>query len=131
MKKALLCAVIGAAVAPCAFAQEKGFYAGLSLGQSKFKDACGSEPEVSVTSCKDNDTAWKIFGGYQFTPNLALELGYNDFGKAKGSANFAFANVPFPGTKDRSVGSKRIIDSCPTSSNASMSREERPGDDGW
>lgn len=100
MKKKVLCAVLGAALAPCAFAQDaaKGFYAGISLGQSKFKDACSSDPEARVTSCRDHDTAWKIFGGYQFTPNLALEVGYNDFGKAKGSATFAFANIPFPGT---------------------------------
>jgi OOP family OmpA-OmpF porin len=102
MRKTVLCALLGAALVPCgsALAQDaaKGFYAGISLGQSKFKDACSSEPEVTVTSCKDNDTAWKLFGGYQFTPNLAVEFGYNDFGKAKGTATFAFANIPAPGT---------------------------------
>jgi OOP family OmpA-OmpF porin len=101
MKKTVLCAVLGAALAPCgtAFAQDetKGFYAGISLGQSKFKGACDSEAGVAVSNCKDTDTAWKIFGGYQFTPNLAVELGYNDFGRISGDATLTFGGSTFTG----------------------------------
>jgi OOP family OmpA-OmpF porin len=33
-------------------------------------------------SCDDKDTGWKLFVGYQFTPNFAIEGGYTDLGKA-------------------------------------------------
>ncbi|HYL26144.1 MAG TPA: outer membrane beta-barrel protein [Burkholderiales bacterium] len=101
MKRTVLCAVLGAALAPCgyAFAQDeaKGFYAGLSIGQSKFPGACDSEAGVTLSNCKDTDTAWKIFGGYQFTPNLALELGYNDFGRISSDATVTMGGTTFTG----------------------------------
>lgn len=101
MKKTVLCAVLGAALVPCgqAFAQDetKGFYAGISAGQSKFKGACDSDSGVAVSNCKDTDTAWKIFGGYQFTPNLAVELGYNDFGRISGDATVSLGGSTFAG----------------------------------
>ncbi len=101
MKKTVLCAVLGAALAPCgsAFAQDstKGFYAGLSIGQSKFKGACDSKAGVTLSNCKDSDTAWKIFGGYQFTPNLAVELGYNDFGRISSDAVVTMGGSTFAG----------------------------------
>ena len=101
MKKKLLCAVLGAALAPCghAFAQDaaKGFYAGLSLGQAKAKGACDSDASVTVSNCNDSDTSWKIFGGYQFTPNFALELGYNDFGRVSGDATAVLGGSTFTG----------------------------------
>jgi OOP family OmpA-OmpF porin len=101
MKKKVLCAVLGAALAACghAFAQDetKGFYAGVSAGQSKFKGACDSDSGVAISNCKDTDTAWKIFGGYQFTPNLAVELGYNDFGRISGDATLTLGGSGFTG----------------------------------
>ena len=39
----------------------------------------------AVISCDDKDTAWKVFGGYQFTPNFAAEIGYSKLGKFKAS----------------------------------------------
>ncbi|TMH39830.1 MAG: hypothetical protein E6H54_20375 [Betaproteobacteria bacterium] len=52
-------------------------YVGGSIGQSKFKADCGS------FSCDKNDTSFRLFGGYQFTRNIAAELGYADLGKLK------------------------------------------------
>ena len=63
-----------------AAAQDAGFYAGLSLGQSKADDACTGVSGPGV-SCDDKDTAWKILGGYQFNRNFAVELGYTDLGE--------------------------------------------------
>jgi OOP family OmpA-OmpF porin len=101
MKRTVLCAVLGAALAPCsyAFAQDatKGFYAGLSIGQSKFPGACDSSSGVTLSNCKDTDTAWKIFGGYQFNPYLAVELGYNDFGRISSDATVSMAGSTFAG----------------------------------
>ena len=61
------------------------------FNQSKLKDACTDLP--SGLSCSDTDTAWKIFGGYQFSRYFAAELGYNDFGKATASGVISGVNV--------------------------------------
>jgi OOP family OmpA-OmpF porin len=84
MKTKAVIAVLGLAAAAFALpasAQMRmsSAYAGFGLGQSKFKDACSG-----ISGCDDKDTAFKIFGGYQFNPNIAAELGYNDLGKASG-----------------------------------------------
>jgi OOP family OmpA-OmpF porin len=61
------------------------FYVGGSLGQSKFKNSCTGLP--AGFSCDEKDTAWRILGGYQFTPNIAAELGYHNFGETKASSS--------------------------------------------
>jgi OOP family OmpA-OmpF porin len=78
-------AAVLSCAAPGAFAQDAGFYVGGALGQSSFKDACGGDPTLLVLSCDDKDSAWKIFGGYQFNKNFGAEVGYVDLGKATGS----------------------------------------------
>src|SRR5947207_8518941 len=59
------------------------FYVGATVGQSKFKDSCTGLP--AGFSCDEKDTAWRILGGYQFSPNFAAELGYHNFGETKAS----------------------------------------------
>ena len=82
--KALLAgaAVTGCLAAGAAWSQDKGPYIGGSLGRSDMKDACEG---VSI-SCDKTDKAWKIFGGYQFNRNLAVELGYHNLGEVKATA---------------------------------------------
>jgi len=70
-----------------ALAQDQGFYAGLTLGQSKQKDACDGVSALGA-SCDDKDTAWRILGGYQFNKHLAVELGYTDVGEVSASGAF-------------------------------------------
>ena len=58
-------------ISPLAIAaDEAGPYIGVGIGQTKVKDLC-NEPGLILTSCKDTDTAFKIFGGYEFTKNWA------------------------------------------------------------
>lgn len=69
-----------------------GWYGGIGAGQSKFKDAdSGNQFEsdlaasgitASGTSVDDKDTGWKLFAGYQFHKNFALEGAFIDLGKA-------------------------------------------------
>ncbi|HEU4923406.1 MAG TPA: outer membrane beta-barrel protein, partial [Burkholderiales bacterium] len=54
------------------------------------------------TSCDDKDTAWKILGGYRFTRNLAVEVGYTDFGEQ--SASRPAGTVTFEATALEVVG---------------------------
>lgn len=84
MKKAWI-AVLGLAAAALALpasaqrVDASNAYLGVSLGQAKYGDVCSG---LSGFTCDDKDTAFRIFGGYQFTPNLAVELGYADLGSA-------------------------------------------------
>ncbi len=89
MKTNLSIALIGLAAAmgtsTLAKAQdvETRGYIGASIGQSKFKDACIGLPAAGfVGSCDQKDTAWKVFGGYQFNRHIGVELGYTDLGEA-------------------------------------------------
>jgi OmpA-OmpF porin, OOP family len=89
-----LLAVAGMAVSSVSMAQatqDRGWYAGVSMGQSEIKDGCtGVAPGIS---CDDKDTAWKIFGGYQLNRNFSAELGYSNLGEAKASAGGVNASV--------------------------------------
>lgn len=101
-KKQVARSALGAAlilaftVAPGAFAaDEKGWYMGGSVGQSKVSIDKGAT-EAAFTSggfatasatSDETDTAWKLFGGYQFTKNWAVEIAYVDLGTA--SVNIA------------------------------------------
>lgn len=66
--------------------QDTGFYVGGAVGEAKAKDACTGLGGVGfVGGCDDKDTAWKLFGGYQFNHYLGAELGYVDLGKFSAS----------------------------------------------
>lgn len=62
-------------------AQAEG-YIGAGVGESKAKDISS----LPGGSTDDTDTAWKVYGGYMFHPNVGVELSYIDFGKFTGSA---------------------------------------------
>jgi len=62
-------------------------YIGGSIGQSKFKGDC------APVDCDKNDTAFRLFGGYQFNRNIAVELGYADLGKVSVSVPGFSASV--------------------------------------
>lgn len=79
-----------------AHAQKGNFYAGASLGQSIFKEFCVSDP--SVLTCDDKDTAWKLFGGYRFTPHVAIEGSYFDWGEVSGTVTPGPRVVPLSQT---------------------------------
>lgn len=60
---------------------ENGFYGGASIGQSTI-DAC-----EGVTNCDDEDTSWKVFGGWKMNSNIAFEAAWVDFGEISGSVD--------------------------------------------
>ena len=75
MKKHVLLAAAALALSGAASAQT---YATVSFGSSNIKlDCAGAEV------CDKSDAAFKLLGGYKFTPNVAAEVGYMSFGKAK------------------------------------------------
>lgn len=78
MKVQVLTALAALTLSTAASAQ---LYGVGSVGLSRFDTDCSG-----TASCDKSDTAFKLMGGYKFTPTIAVEVGYFDFGKAKGSA---------------------------------------------
>ena len=96
MKSKSSAMMVAAALALCALpaaAQERGFYAGLSVGQSTANGACDGIGGAGV-SCDDSSNTWKLFGGYQVNRHFAAELGYSDqLAKASASGPGGTAQV--------------------------------------
>jgi OOP family OmpA-OmpF porin len=66
-----------ALTAACGVAAAQG-YAGALIGIGKMSvDGC-----TSGLSCDGSDTAFKVYGGYEVAPNIAIEVGYTSFGEA-------------------------------------------------
>ncbi|WP_158134222.1 outer membrane beta-barrel protein [Vibrio navarrensis] len=77
----LLVGLILAGQAPLALAinQSGQFYVGGKAGLTLFSDQCGA----SYLDCDEHSEGFGVYGGYQATDWLALELGYDALGKAK------------------------------------------------
>jgi len=83
---------------PYAVAADPGWYGGFNVGRSKAHlDEAGiatrlQGPALATTSISsdDRDTGYKLFGGYQFNRNFALEGGYFDLGE------FSFSTTTVP-----------------------------------
>ena len=87
MKKtaiALVVAGLAAASVAQAAPQENTFYAGAKAGQASFHDGI----KDNLGSYHRNSVTYGVFGGYQILNRdnlgLAVELGYDDFGRVKG-----------------------------------------------
>ena len=90
--------LMAASAAP-SFAQEGGYYyGGLSVGKSQARideeritaSLLASGLTTTGMSKDQRDTAFKLFGGYQFNRNFGLEAGYFNLGK------FGFSSTTTP-----------------------------------
>ena len=88
-----------AASAASSFAQEGGYYyGGLSVGQSRAKideeritaNLLGAGLATTSMARDESSAAFKLFGGYQFNRNFAVEGGYFNLGK------FGFTSTTVP-----------------------------------
>lgn len=77
-----------ACMPPVLAADEPGFYLGGAIGQMSLDDdgVC-----ALMTSCETEDTGFKLFGGYRFNRNFALEAGYANLGETR-AAHIAIGN---------------------------------------
>jgi OOP family OmpA-OmpF porin len=82
--------LLGLSLAGTAHAQDAAYsYFGLGVGQSHSQlnqmdttnSLLGAGNGASLQDNEQQDTAYKIFGGYQFNRNFALEAGYFNLGK--------------------------------------------------
>ncbi|CBY81237.1 hypothetical protein AO053_09545 [Haemophilus influenzae biotype aegyptius] len=91
MKKtaiALVVAGLAAASVAQAAPQENTFYAGVKAGQASFHNGVRAQARKHDAGYHRNSFTYGVFGGYQILNQnnlgLAVELGYDDFGRAKG-----------------------------------------------
>ncbi len=95
-------ALLGLTIAPAA-AQSTGFYVGGGIGITSI-DVCGDLTALGATSCDDEDTGFKIFGGYNVNQNLAVEVGYVDLGEITASGGGATVRADIDGFQVAAVG---------------------------
>jgi OOP family OmpA-OmpF porin len=74
---------------------QKGWYIGGSAGASRIDDDIAMGGLITSGTVDGSTTGFKIFGGYQFFDNFALDLALVDLGKAKYSGTFF--NTPVTG----------------------------------
>ncbi len=86
MKKTIIALSIAGFVASVQAApQANTFYAGAKAGWASFHDGLNQfENSTAKTGTVRNSVAYGIFGGYQITDHVAVELGSEYFGQAKG-----------------------------------------------
>ena len=91
-------AALAVIASPFAAADDTGWYGGVSVGQSSAKiddaritsDVLGRGFATTSINDDDRDTGYKLFGGYRFNKNFALEGGYFDLGR------FGFTSTTVP-----------------------------------
>lgn len=81
MKKQFFVLIGALTLSMAASAQQ--MYGTVGFGQSNTNVDC-----EGTTTCDRSGTAFKLMGGYKFAPNMAAELGYMSFGKAKAADAF-------------------------------------------
>lgn len=84
--KTIANALVCAALLGAAAAHAEGLSVGGSLGSSHYKG-----DDIGGLATDRSDTGGKLYGGYSFTPNLGLELGYAQLGKFSSPAGEAKA----------------------------------------
>ncbi|MEK6211334.1 MAG: outer membrane beta-barrel protein [Pseudomonadota bacterium] len=78
-------------------------YIGVGAGLTTF-DLCDDLNALGATSCDDKDIGWKLFGGYKFTPNFAVEGAWIDLGEVSALAGGATITGEVDGFQVAAVG---------------------------
>jgi OOP family OmpA-OmpF porin len=79
-------AVLTVALAPVAFGDEEaGWYLGGGVGQFNAQIDDVDDVDATVDDWDDDDTAYKVFGGYRLNRVLAFELDYINLGEPSGA----------------------------------------------
>jgi len=84
----LIAAAVAFGLSTASFAQAQGVYVGGSIGQAQAANWCDTEPGITIASCDDKDTGWKVFLGYRFHRNFAAEASYMNGGEYTATVNF-------------------------------------------
>lgn len=98
-------------------ASAQGFL-GASIGQSDIDEEIASGL-ITSGSVDGKDTAWKLFGGYMFSRNLGLEVGYASLGEASYEGEF-FGDAVTGGKVEVSGFNVAVIGNLPLSERFSL-----------
>ncbi|MDJ0700974.1 MAG: outer membrane beta-barrel protein [Woeseiaceae bacterium] len=87
----LLLAVVLAAVPAGQTRAESPWYVGAAIGEANADYSAGDLTSdlgslgwtITDVSTNDSDTAWKVYGGFMFNENFAVELGFVELGEVK------------------------------------------------
>jgi OOP family OmpA-OmpF porin len=71
----------------------RGFYLGASLGTSHSNDWCGPYLDVTVITCDNSATGYKLYGGYRFNEFLGVEAGYADLGSFSATLAASYGSI--------------------------------------
>lgn len=74
-------------------ASAQGFYIGGSIGKSKIDDDIAGPGLITSGTVDGKDSGFKLYGGYQFGQNFAVEMAYVDLGTATYSGTFSGSPV--------------------------------------
>ncbi len=90
-----------------AFAQSRGWYAGIAAGVSRTGSELVDNRESTITLAQDihtdfdaNGDAWKIFGGYRVNDMIALEASYADLGSHRMKTELLGGDPPLPASTE-------------------------------
>lgn len=121
MKKALLGLGIIAALTP-AVASAEGGYFGASYGRTELNVSDSEKAELGSLglSVDDIDQGWKIFGGYRFNDNVAVEVFHADLGDAEVSDGVDWVKVGADGYGVSAVGLLPVSDNFDLFAKAGM-----------
>ncbi len=106
MMKKILSVALLSALSTTAMAE--GLYAAIDVGQSTNKDVCVGVP--AGVSCNESGTAFRFGGGYQFTPNLGVEVNYGLLASSKASDGVTSAEVKPTALQVAATGTFPIAD---------------------
>lgn len=104
MKRLIATAALAGLVASPAFAQSyqynphEGPYLGAGIGHAMLDNSTLDDLDDLGFDTDDNDIGYKLFAGYQFNPNFAVEASYLDFGDF--TADLTVTNGTDTGTAD-------------------------------
>lgn len=79
MKKILTACAIAAATLTAVPAFAQG-YIGFGVGSSRATGGDGTTAGTTITGSNSSKSSYKIYGGFQFTPNWGVEAQYTDLG---------------------------------------------------
>lgn len=100
LRMLLVALAFAAGAAHAQFRPGNYWYVGGSLGVTRFSFADDSLPIGGATSSSlsrddESDSGGRIFGGYRFARNFAVEFGYTDYGTFSATRN---VTAPLPGS---------------------------------
>jgi OOP family OmpA-OmpF porin len=88
--------ILGSALATSVAAVEPHWFAGFGAGktstdisESDINKEFAAEGITAFADVDDEDTAWRVFGGYRISDYFAVEAGYLDFGTVEADVNIS------------------------------------------